>query len=205
MTQGPYGGIEEGDERPDDHYPVDPLEREAAGLPPLSDDSRERPDPPQEVRFSVMLWALSAGLLVLASALMIIGMDEIIAGNVAAYEEGMRLGDKIVKNRDISAADVKSGTPGLVWLLAVGATMLAVLLLVFAFRAREGTRSARSVLIALTLLMLAFAIFMPEYFVNFAHWAAIAVAVAALVPLFLPQVAGYFPRLPSVRRSWRQS
>lgn len=204
MTEGRYGGIDEGDDRPDDDYPVDELERAAAGLPPLSDDRRERPEPPQPVRVSVLLWVLSAALLVLASALMIVNMDEIAAGNVAAYEEGIKAGDQIVANRDITAADVKSGAPGMVWLLAVGGMMLAVLMLVFAYRAREGTRSARSVLIALSLLLLAFAVLMPGYYVNIAHWTAFAAAVAALVPLFLPQVAEYFPRLPRVRRSWRE-
>lgn len=202
MTEGRYGGIDEGDDRSADEYPVDELERAAAGLPPLSSEPRQV-EPPQLVQVSVLLWVFAAALLFLASALMIVNMDEITAGNVAAYEEGIKAGDKIVKNRDISAADVKEGTPGLVWLLAIGGAMLAVLVLVFAFRARVGTRSARAVLIALTALIAAFAVFMPEYFINYAHWASVVVAVVAIVPLFLPQVADYFPRLPTVRRSWR--
>lgn len=194
--------------RPDD-YPVEKLERESVGLPPLSDDFERKPaDPPPLVRLSVLGWLAAAAVLVIGFVLMIVMIDDIADAQVEAWEQALREGDRLSqfdKNvREVTAEDVRSGTPGLVWLLAVGGIMLAGLLVVFGYRVREGTRSARSVLFAITALIAAFVIVMPDYFVNYAHWAAVAIAAAALVPLFLPQVAGYFPKLPRTRRPWRE-
>lgn len=200
MTQPP-GDADAPEPRPDD-YPVDKLEREAVGLPPLEDHERKPIDPPREVRLSLLLWGASALALVAGFVLMITNVDEIAAANVASYEAAVRANDPIMRT-DITSADVKGGASGLVWLLGVGGIMLAVLVVLFAYRAREGTRSARSVLIALTVLVLAFAVFMPPVYVNFAHWASVVLAVAALVPLFLPQVSEYFPKLPVTRKRWR--
>lgn len=181
-------------------YPVDRLEREAVGLPPL--ESAERPEPPREVRLSVYGLLAAAAALALAFVLMIADVDGIAEANLAAYDAAVKAGDPIMRP-DITPADVKAGAAGLAWLLGVGGIMTAALVVLFAYRVREGTRSARSVLIALLVLVLAFAVLMPSAYVNFAHWAAVLLAAVALVPLFLPQVSGYFPKLPVTRKRWR--
>lgn len=190
------------DEQRPMEYPVDPLERASVGLPPLEDQARMPVNPPREVRLSVLLLIGAAVALTLGFILMITDVDAIAAANVASYEEAIRVDDPIIRP-DITSTDVQAGASGLVWLLGVGGVMLAILVVIFAYRVREGTRSARSVLIALVVLVLAFAVFMPAVYINFAHWASIVLAAAGLVLLFLPQVSGYFPRLPVTRKRWR--
>lgn len=199
MTQPPPD--EPAEPRKDD-YPVDKLEREALGLPPLSDDDHKRVQPPQLVRLAVALWLVAALALVVGFALMVANTDAIADAQVEAWEEAIRADDPQT-DRDITPEQIRTGAPGLVWLLAIGGVMLALLVAVFAYRAREGTRSARSVLAALTALVAVFVLFMPAEYVNFAHWVALVLAVAALVGLFLPQASGYFPKLPVTRKRWR--
>lgn len=185
-------------------YPTDELERAAAGLPPLSSEGKRDIDPPPLVRAGVTAWLTTAAVLAIGFVLMILNMDDIAASQVDAYERGMRAGDKIVTDREITAADVHNSTPGFVWFLAFGGMTIAVLIAVFAYRAREGTRSARSVLVALAVLIAAFDFGLPSAFINFAHWAALIIAVGATVLLFLPAVDDYFARLPNTRRRWQE-
>jgi hypothetical protein len=187
---------------PDYSDPVDHLEREAAGLPPL--ESRERPagPPPREVTLSVVLWLAAAAATALAFILMIVDVDEIAAANVAAYERAIRAGDPIMRT-DITAEDVEAGASGLAWLLGSGGVMLAILVVTFAYRVREGTRSARTVLSALTLVIAAFCAFLPVEYVNLAHWIGLALSVVAAVLLFLPAASAYLPKLPVAKRRWR--
>lgn len=200
MTQPPPS--DEPAEPSKDEYPVDKLEREALGLPPLSDDDHKRVEPPQLVRLAVALWLVAALVLTVGFALMVGNTDAIADAQVEAWEEAVRADDPQT-DRKITPEQIRSGAPGLVWLLAIGGVMLALLLAVFAYRAREGTRSARSVLAALTALVAVFVLFMPTEYVNFAHWVALVLAVAALVGLFLPQANEYFPKLPVTRKRWR--
>ncbi|MGH3432890.1 MAG: hypothetical protein ACRDQB_08655 [Thermocrispum sp.] len=206
MTGPPPAPEPPPDEPPEDatsyEYPVDKFERESVGLPPLEEHGRTAVDPPREVRLSVLLWLAAAVALAAGFVLLIANVDDIAAANVASYERAVRAGDPIMRT-DITAADVQAGASGLAWLLGTGGIMLAALVVIFAYRVREGTRSARSVLLALTALTAAFAVFMPAEYVNFAHWACVVLAAAALALLFLPQVSGYFPKLPVTRRRWR--
>lgn len=202
MTMPPSPPPEEPAEPRKDDYPVDKLEREAIGLPPLSDDEHKRVEPPQLVRLAVALWLVAALTLVIGFGLMVGNTDAIADAQVEAWEEAVRAEDPQTQ-RDITPEQIRDGAPGLVWLFAIGGVMLALLLAVFAYRAREGTRSARSVLAALTALVAVFVLFMPAEYVNFAHWVALVLAVGALVGLFVPQAGDYFPKLPVTRKRWR--
>lgn len=186
-----------------DDYPVDDLEREAHGLPPLSNDRRERPVPPGPVQLSFWLWVAAAALLVVGFVLMVGNQAEIIESLLDSYERARLAGDPVTERSGVTPENIATGVPGLLWLLAAGAVMIAGLIVLFAYKAREGTRSARSVLIALTLAVAAFAIGMPGEFVNFFHVIALGVAAVAIVLLFLPSVAAFFPRLPRVKRRWQ--
>ena len=202
----PYGPADEPEE-PDrssreTEYPIDEREREAIGLPPLSSDRRDRPDPPQVVRISVLLWVAAAIVTVAGFVLMLSSQRQIVAALLNAYEVARNAGESIA-NRNLSEADIAAGVPGLLWSLVVGSVMIAGLIGLFAYRVREGTRSARTALLTLTLVLLVFVFGMPGVFVNLVHVIGLALAVIALVLLYLPAAAEYLPRLPSVRRRWR--
>ncbi|MPY82942.1 MAG: hypothetical protein GEV00_06375 [Actinophytocola sp.] len=202
----PYGPADEPEESDrssrETEYPIDEREREAIGLPPLSSDRRDRPDPPQLVRISVLLWVAAAIVTVAGFVLMLSSQRQIVAALLNAYEVARNAGESIA-NRDLSEADIAAGVPGLLWSLVVGSVMIAGLIGLFAYRVREGTRSARTALLALTLVLLVFVFGMPGVFVNLVHVIGLALAVIALVLLYLPAAAEYLPRLPSVRRRWR--
>ncbi|ETA66512.1 hypothetical protein [Haloechinothrix halophila] len=206
MTTGPYGPNDPDEDGPsprdDDYYPVDEAERAAMGLPPLSSDRRERADPPQLVRISVLLWLLAAGVMVAGFVLMLANQRAITEELLDAYQTAQRAGESIA-NRGISDSEVAAGVPGLLWLLLVGSLMIAGLIGLFAYRVREGTRSARTALLLLAALLLVFVVGMPSAFVNPLHVIALGLAVIAAVLLFLPNVSGYFPPLPKVRRRWQ--
>ncbi|MPY78994.1 MAG: hypothetical protein GEV04_10955 [Actinophytocola sp.] len=206
MTTGRYGPNdpdEDGHPSDDTAYPVDEAERAAMGLPPLSSDRRERPDPPQLVRISVLLWLLAAGVMVAGFVLMLANQREITRELLNAYEVARRAGESIANRQGVSDADVAAGVPGLLWLLLAGSVMIAGLIGLFAYRAREGTRSARTALLLLTAMLLVFVVGMPSAFVNLLHLFALGLAAIAAVLLFLPNVSGYFPPLPKVRRRWQ--
>lgn len=206
MTTGPYGSNdpdEEGRSSDNTEYPVDEAERAAIGLPPLSSDRRDRPNPPQLVRISVLLWVLSAVVMVAGFALMLANQRAITEELLDAYETAQRAGESIANRETVSESDVVAGVPGLLWLLVVGSVMIAGLIGLFAYRAREGTRSARTALVLLTLVLLVFVFGMPSAFVNLLHVLALGLAVVAAVLLFLPSVSAYFPPLPKMRRGWR--
>ncbi|GAA5104315.1 hypothetical protein [Haloechinothrix salitolerans] len=202
---GPYGPNDPDEDGPSDdtEYPVDEAERAALGLPPLSSDRRERPDPPQLVRISVLLWVLSAVVMVAGFVLMLANQRAITEELLDAYETARRAGESIANREGITDSDIEAGVPGLLWLLFAGSVMIAGLIGLFAYRAREGTRSARTALALLTLVLLAFVVGMPSAFVNPLHVVALVLAAVAAVLLFLPNVSGYFPPLPRMRRRWR--
>lgn len=202
----PYGPADEPDDRSsrETEYPVDEREREAIGLPPLSSDRRDRPDPPQLVRISVLLWVAAAIVTVAGFVLMLSSQRQIVAALLNAYEVARNAGESIA-NRNLSEADIAAGVPGLLWSLVAGSVMIAGLIGLFAYRVREGTRSARTALLTLTLVLLVFVFGMPGVFVNLVHVIGLALAVIALVLLYLPAASEYLPRLPSMRRRWRDS
>lgn len=197
-----YMGPDEEPPEPEDDYPVTDLEREAAGLPPLSADKREI-NPPPLVHFSFLLWIVAAAVLAAGFVLMVGNQDEITARLLDAYEQARRAGDPTTARKGVTPANIAEGVPGLLWLFAVGAFMFAGLFVLFAYKAREGTRSARTVLIALLAAMAVFVIGMPTEFVNFLQVAGVGLGVIAAVLLFLPSVSHYFPRLPRTKRRWQ--
>lgn len=186
-----------------DEYPIDDLEREAAGLPPLSNDRRDKPRPPQLVQASFLLWITAAVLLVAGFVLMVANSDEIANKLLEAYDSAERAGDPVTRREGVTRADIVAGVPGLLWLLAAGGVMVAGLFVLFSYKTREGTRSARSVLIALLALVIAFVIGMPGEFVNLFMILSVVAGGAGIVLLFLPGVGDYFPELPRARKRWR--
>lgn len=184
-------------------YPIDDLEREAAGLPPLSDDLREKPKPPPLVHYASLMFGVVAALVVVGFGLLVADGPKIADELVDAFEQAKQAGDPVAAQRGVAPGDVRSGVPALLALLCAGGVMIALLILLFAYQARAGRRSARTVLAALVLIIAAFVIGMPGSFVNPVLIVAVVAGVAGLVLLFLPPVASYFPRLPRTARRWR--
>lgn len=177
---------EPGDEQTD-------LEREAAGLPPKPRIHGEGPtfDPPELVRLSFRLWVAAAAILAVSFLYMVFDQDSIVERLIEGNTD-----------RQISDAQIAAGTPAVLWTLAVGGLMFSVLFVLFAYKAREGTRSARSVLTVLTLTVAVF-VALAWPLMNFLMVVALLVAAAAVVLMYLPGAAEYFPPLPRSKRRWR--
>jgi hypothetical protein len=173
-------------------------EKDTEDLSGLTDDERRRlgrsPDPllpgrsapkatpPRLVQVSFGLW--------LAGAVLLIG------GQVFTLFIKQTLIDLLVKqSRDagqqVDPAAVASGANKAFWLLLAGAVVFALLVALFAYKAREGTRSARTVL---TGLAVACVFFQLGVFYSLPSIVATLLFVVALVLMYVPAVTGYFPK-----------
>jgi hypothetical protein len=146
-------------------------------------------NPPAPVEWSFRLWAVSGALYLLGYVLALLGKQQVIT-------------DMIAQNREprITGAQIASGTETLLWVLLFGAVVFGLLFLLFTHKAREGTRSARNVLVVLalvtaTLQWVLFGTLITSILPTVVTLAAIAASLAALVLLFLPSVADYFPKI----------
>jgi hypothetical protein len=150
--------------------------------PLLPGESAPKAAPPGPVQASFWLW--------------LIGGVVLIGGQVLTLALKQQLIDQLIKQnreagRQVDPAAVAGGTTTFVWLLFVGAVVFALLIALFAYKAREGTRSARTVL---TGLAIACVLFQFAFFSNLPSLLAVLVFVIALVLLYLPSVSGYFPK-----------
>jgi len=137
---------------------------------------------PTPVNVSCGLWGVAGVLLIGGFVLTVSHQDRIVADFMASAGE-----------QDISRAQLADGISTAVWGLLIGAVAYAGLLGLFAYKAREGTRSARSVLTGLTVVLV-----LSQFvlFPNTVTVMACVVAVVAVVLLYLPSVATHFPRVP---------
>lgn len=178
---------------PSDHEETD-LEREAAGLPPKPRfNGGPAFHPPAPVQASFWLWVASAVVMIAGFVLMIASEQEIAA---ALIEDNT--------DRRLTEDQIAGGLSAVLWTLAVGGAMFAVLFVLFAYKAREGTRSARSVLTVLVLAMVVF-VTVAWTFMNLVLVFSLALAGVAIVLMYLPSVAEYFPPLPRQVRRWRDA
>ena len=173
-------------------------ENDAEDLTGLTDDERRKrgraPDPvlpgqpapkvtpPPQVQWSFWLW--------------IAGGVVLIGGQVFTLLVKQPLIDALVKQsraagQKVDEAALASGATKAFWLLLGGAVVFAVLIALFAYKAREGTRSARTVL---TGFAVACVLFQLGIFYNLPSIAATLLFVIALLLMYLPKVADYFPK-----------
>ncbi|MEV7091913.1 hypothetical protein AB0M80_03645 [Amycolatopsis sp. NPDC051045] len=160
-------------------------ERRKRGLSPdplLPGESAPKVAPPRLVQVSFWLW--------------LVGGVVLIGGQVLALDLKQQLIDQLITQnreagRQVDPAAVAGGTTTLLWLLLVGAVVFALLIALFAYKAREGTRSARTVL---TGLAIACVLFQFALFSSLPSLIAVLLFVVALVPMYLPSVSGYFPK-----------
>lgn len=160
-------------------------QRRARGLPPaprLSGDPQPTVNPPTPVKVSFLLWIL-AGLV-------------LIAGYGLTLTAKQQMIDSLIEmNNDATISDdqIASGVTSLLWMLFVGGIVFAVLFWLFAYKAREGTRSARTVLTVLAALVLVFQMLL---FSNLVTLGSALLSIVAVALMYLPSVQEYYPKVP---------
>ncbi|WP_236789775.1 hypothetical protein [Amycolatopsis sp. GM8] len=160
-------------------------ERRAKGLPPEPQqpgDAPERVDPPKPVQASFWLWAVSGVVFIVGYAIIFFARGRIV--------------DQLIKantNTAVHPDQIRSGTTVLLAVLLVGAVSFAALYVLFAYKARQGTRSARTVLTVLMAITVVFQLVLQ--FASVVTLAATLVGLIALVLMYLPNVAPYFPKV----------
>jgi hypothetical protein len=159
-------------------------ERRAAGLSPnaLPAGKASRASlAPASVVVSFWLWVTGAVILVASQAYYLVIQDQVIDSYVARNTE-------VTITKEQWAASV----PVLLWVVFIAAVVFGALLALFAFKAREGTRSARGVLTVLAILTTLFyaLIFVTAYAIF-----AVLMFLIALLLMYLPGVQEYFPKV----------
>ncbi|QWF79890.1 hypothetical protein [Amycolatopsis sp. CA-230715] len=166
-------------------------ERRSKGLPPaprFSGDDVAPADPPKLVAASFWLWIVAGVVLIGGQVYSISVKQQIIDELIKANSEvKLKPGQK-----PIAPDMIASGTSTLLWVLLVGSVVFALLIGLFAYKMREGTRSARTVLTVLTVITVAFQLVI---FYNLFSIAAAVLIVVAISLIHLPSVAGYFPKV----------
>lgn len=159
-------------------------ERRAAGLSPATSSPGQRAPKfvgPRAVNVSFWLVVAAVAILVLSQVYYLAIQNQVIDAYV-----------KSNKDAKITRAQWESSIPVLLWVVFVGALVFGALLVLFAYKAREGTRSARTVV---TVVAVVTALFYFFIFSNIFAVLAILVFVIAVVLLYLPSVQPYFPKV----------
>jgi hypothetical protein len=158
-------------------------ERRAAGLSPnmLPGRASRGALAPTSVKVSFWLWVAGAVVLILSQAYYLLIQDQVIDSYVA-------------RNTDVTITKEQwtASVPVLLWVVFIAAVVFSALLVLFAYKAREGTRSARSVLTVLAILT---TLFYALIFVTAYAILAVLLFLIALLLMYLPSVHGYFPRV----------
>ncbi|WP_414936079.1 hypothetical protein [Amycolatopsis sp. cmx-11-51] len=154
--------------------------------PILPGQEAPKPTVPKPVAISFWLW-ITTGLFLLA------GPVYLLIGRQTVIDEFSR---QNAEQRDpalkVDPARIVDGVDGLILNLFVGAITFALLFALFAYKAREGTRSARTVLTVLAVVLALIGLF----YLAGAIFVVLGtlLAVIALILMYLPSVAGYFPK-----------
>ncbi|MEU8636615.1 hypothetical protein AB0C38_30975 [Amycolatopsis sp. NPDC048633] len=138
--------------------------------------------PPRPVAISFWLWLAGGVVLILSYVQLLTSKSAVI--------------DQYVKGTTdpkYTPQMIADGVTALLWYLLGGAIVFVLLFLLFAYKAREGTRSARTVLTVLPIVMVLL-IMVVAPIINYLTLVAVLMFVIALVMMYLPSVAGYFPK-----------
>ncbi|HVW43025.1 MAG TPA: hypothetical protein VHC18_16920 [Amycolatopsis sp.] len=160
-------------------------ERRAQGLPPAPSIEGEITTPvetPRPVQVSFWLWVVSAVVFVVGYALVFFLRGSII--------------DQAIKNntnKAVTADQIRSGTTIVFAIVLVGAVCFAAMYVLFAWKARQGTRSARTVLTVLMAIALIVQLFLGLG--SIPTLLGTLIGLVALVLMYLPKVAPFFPKV----------
>lgn len=149
-------------------------------LPNLPDQTATPVTPPMPVRVSFWLWVVSAVVQVICYIVPVVYRQQIIDQNIRSTPQ-------------FPAEQVASGTTTFLVVLLVGAISVAAMYVLFAYKARQGTRSARTVLTVFFAIALVFQYLFGLFQLLLALVAMLA-ALIALMLMYLPAVRPYFPK-----------
>lgn len=164
-------------------------ERRAKGLPPepvVPGDDLQRPEPPKPVQTSFWLWVASGIVFVF--------------GYLWLFLHRAQLADTVIKETTNPAASpdkIRSGLTEALIVILIGAVCYAGIELLFAWKARQGTRSARTVLVWLVVASLLF-----QLGLGFYHEITLIgtlIGLVGLLLMFLPKVTSYYPKVKRTR------
>ncbi|MGW4484064.1 hypothetical protein ACWEOE_09515 [Amycolatopsis sp. NPDC004368] len=131
-----------------------------------------------------------------AFILTIVASVVLLIGQVVTIVFKHQLVDQAVKatppGRKLDMAQLESNANLLVWALFVGALCYGVIMVLFAYKAREGTRSARTVVTMLALLGLVFQLGLVRSVFSLVSSLLLVIVV---VLLYLPSTRDYFPKV----------
>lgn len=159
-------------------------QRRARGLPPAphlpGDPDPDRPEPPKQVNTGFGLIVAASVVLVLAFVLELLRKDEFAEQLIAQNTD-----------ENITNAQIAAGVESMLWALVVGAVAVGTLMVLFAWKARQGTRSARTVVTVLVVVIALFSLLGGGYTVI----GAVLLALCGTALMYLPSVDPYFPRV----------
>lgn len=160
-------------------------ERRAKGLPPEpAQPDGEHADPPRPIQLSFWLWVASGVLFVAGYLLNLVQRGPFIEQVIKANT-----------NPAVTSDQIRSGTTVLFVVFLIGAVSFAGLYTLFAYKARQGTRSARAVLTALMAVTVVFQVVAPYPFRHQLTLIATLVGLVALALMYLPKTTTYFPKV----------
>jgi hypothetical protein len=170
-----------------DDIPADQTddERRSAGLSPnaLPAGKPSRGSlAPTPVKVSFWLWVAGTVVLILSQAYYLLIQNQVIDSYIARSTD-------VTITKEQWAASV----PVLLWVVFVAAVVFGALMTLFAYKAREGTRSARSVVTVLAILT---TLFYALFFVTPYALLAVLLFLIALLLMYIPtSVQTYFPKV----------
>ncbi|KAA9165013.1 hypothetical protein FPZ12_006225 [Amycolatopsis acidicola] len=150
--------------------------------PALPGDEVPVIDPPKPVQVSFWLWVASGVVFIIGYVLMFVARNQLI--------------DQLIKNNtdtSVSADQIRSGMTVMFAVVLVGAVSFAALYVLFAWKARQGTRSARTVLTVLMAITLVFQL--AVQFASIVTLLATVIGLVGLLLMYLPNVNPYFPKV----------
>ncbi|SDY58639.1 hypothetical protein SAMN05421504_10636 [Amycolatopsis xylanica] len=137
---------------------------------------------PTEVKVSFWLWVAAAVFMVAAYLSLFILRQHFIDEQVKNNVDPKATADKIA-----------SGATYFLLAMLIGAIVMGCLFVLFAWKAREGTRSARTVLTGLLIATVLFLIFIKLNGLAFLFGPLFG--LIALLLMYLPKVQPYFPKV----------
>ncbi|OXM53321.1 hypothetical protein [Amycolatopsis alba] len=144
---------------------------------------------PKPVAISFWLWILAGVVLVAGQIALLVLKQELIDGILKNLKEHP------VDGQPADPALVASGVTTLLWMLFGGAITFAVLFALFAYKAREGTRSARTVLTVGAVFLVLVELLVLGGSLNVFLLVATLLVAIALILMYLPSVSDYFPKV----------
>jgi hypothetical protein len=167
-------------------------ERRARGMAPdplLPGQEPPEITVPKPVAISFWLW-VAAGVILVTGQILLLSMknqliDEVTKQVTSQPDQGVKL----------DPAQIASGLNTLLWTLLVGSIVFAALFALFAYKAREGTRSARSVLTGLAVFLVLIELIFFRGALNLFLVLSTLLAAIALMLMYLPSVANHFPKV----------